>query len=256
VFASVFRVKQNCGVSGRTNSVQMCEGFIKFPRTPHLLWPLARAPKDDRVLSASQCEAFLDGDVTVEEKVDGANIGFSLDDRGAVRVQNRGSWIQRGAHPQFGPLWTWIADRTSQLRELLGPDLLLFGEWCFAVHSVRYDRLPDWFLAFDVFDCISRRFWSSARRDSLLTGSRICQVPRVSVGKTSAAELQHVLDSETSSLTSHAREGLYLRREGALWLEVRAKLVRPEFLLAMGEHWSAGRMNRNKLASPVGRPAD
>jgi hypothetical protein len=232
----------------------MCEGFIKFPRTPHLLWPLARAPKDDRVLSAAECEAFLAGDVTVEEKVDGANVGFSLDDRGAVRVQSRGSWIRQGAHPQFGPLWAWTAARTSVLKELLRPDLILFGEWCFAAHSVRYDRLPDWFLAFDVFDCVSKRFWSSVRRDRLLGGSRICQVPRVLVGRTSVAGLQRVMEYETSSLTSHVREGLYLRREGVLWLEARAKLVRPEFLLAMGDHWSARRISRNKLAAQVDRP--
>jgi hypothetical protein len=231
----------------------MCEGFIKFPRTPHLLWPLARAPKDDRVLSAPECEALLDGDLTVEEKVDGANIGFSLDDRGAVRVQSRGSWIQQGSHPQFGPLWAWTADRTPVLRNLLGADLILFGEWCFAVHSVRYDHLPDWFLAFDIFDCASRRFWSSARRNRLLSGSGICQIPQVLVGRTSVAELQRVMEYEKSSLTSHAREGLYLRREGVLWLEARAKLVRPEFLLAMEDHWSRRRMSRNKLVPQVDR---
>jgi hypothetical protein len=29
---------------------------------------------------------------------------------------------------------------------------ILFGEWCRAQHSVFYSRLPDYFLAFDIWD--------------------------------------------------------------------------------------------------------
>jgi hypothetical protein len=43
-------------------------------------------------------------------------------------------------------------------------------------------------------------------------------------------------------------EGLYLRRDSALWLEQRAKLVRPEFLQSIEEHWSAVPLRKNRLA--------
>jgi len=227
----------------------MCNGLVKFPRTPHLLWPLARPPKDDRVLSLADAENFLSGNITVEEKVDGANIGFSLDDFGSVRVQNRGSWLAKGAHPQFQPLWGWIAEKTSALMGLLKPSRILFGEWCFAVHSVPYDRLPDWFLAFDVFDCDENRFWSSSRRDELLRGTGIHHVPRMLARSASLSAVQRLLQSAQSNIGAHPVEGLYLRREGVEWLESRAKLVRPEFLLDMDEHWSERPLVRNKLAA-------
>lgn len=225
---------------------RMCNGFFKFPRTPHLVWPLPSPPKDDRVLSVAQSSDFLAREVIVEEKVDGANIGLSLDEFGSVRAQNRGSWIERGSHPQFAPLWPWIADRSAGLSRVLKPDRILFGEWCFAVHSVRYDRLPDWFLAFDVYDCLTGRFWSAKRRDQSLSELRICTVPRLFAGRTSLSKLQEILRSEPSRLSSEALEGLYLRCEDGQWLEGRAKMVRPEFLRAIDEHWSSRPLLRNK----------
>ena len=225
----------------------MCNGFFKFPRTPHLAWPLNRTPIDDRVLDSAESVAFLADEVIVEEKVDGANIGLSLDARGAIRAQNRGSWIERGAHPQFQPLWPWIAARRSVLTDILEPDRILFGEWCFAVHSMLYDRLPDWFLGFDVYDCAARRFWSTARRDHLVKQTGICRVPRLFTGRTSLATLQQMLISEHSHLGSQGLEGLYIRRDGSEWLEGRAKLVRPEFFLAIEEHWSSRPLHHNKI---------
>jgi hypothetical protein len=44
-------------------------------------------------------------------------------------------------------------------------------------------------------------------------------------------------------------EGLYLRRDQGGFLEARAKLVRPEFVQAIEEHWSSRTLERNGLAS-------
>jgi hypothetical protein len=37
---------------------------------------------------------------------------------------------------------------------------VLFGEWLAARHTMPYDCLPDWFLAFDVLDSHAQRFLS------------------------------------------------------------------------------------------------
>ena len=221
--------------------------FFKFPRTPHLWWPLDRPPNDDRVIDPSLVREFLSGDVVVEEKVDGANVGFSLGADGTIRIQNRGSWIDRGAHPQFQPIWSWVSRHYSALTDALKPDLILFGEWCYAVHSVRYDHLPDWFLGFDVCDKTAERFWSSSRRNGLFARAGIQPVPSLYTGRFSLADLISILNSEPSRLGARALEGIYIRREGPDWLEARAKLVRPEFLNNIGEHWSSRRLERNEL---------
>lgn len=120
----------------------------------------------------------------VEEKVDGANVGFSVDDRGALRAQNRGAFIERDrADPQFKPLFRWIQPRRQALVDALAPDLMLFGEWCYAVHTVRYTKLPDWLLAFDVYDRARGEFWSIERRDGLARRLGLALVPRVAAGR-------------------------------------------------------------------------
>lgn len=49
----------------------------KFPRTPHLFHSRG-ATSDDIVLSSGEVDKFLRTEVIVQEKVDGANLGFSL----------------------------------------------------------------------------------------------------------------------------------------------------------------------------------
>ena len=52
--------------------------FFRYPHTPHLAWLGEGAPRDDKVLSPLEVEAFLSQPLIVEEKVDGANIGISI----------------------------------------------------------------------------------------------------------------------------------------------------------------------------------
>ena len=189
---------------------------------------------------------FLDGPLIVEEKIDGANIGFSTASDGTLLVQNRGSYIEPGGQPQFGPLWPWLAPRSHSLIEALGADLMLFGEWCVAVHSVRYDLLPDWFLGFDVYDRRAARFYTLERRNHFLDQLGIHPVPHIATGCFTLQELQAMLN-RPSAFAAGSLEGLYLRREALEWLEARAKLVRPEFIQAIGDHWSGKKLERNRL---------
>ena len=220
--------------------------FFKFPHTPHLLWLGRTLCREDKVLSPEEAIAFLDGVVTVEEKVDGANIGFSLDDRGELRAQSRGNYLARGSHPQFQPLWAWIETRRFELIEALQPGLMLFGEWCFALHSVPYNRLPDWFLGFDVYERAAARFWSSERRDRLLNNLGLAPVPRLAHEHLATKQLISLMG--TSRQSDGPMEGLYLRRDRGDWLEQRAKIVRPEFVEQIGKHWSEEALVKNELS--------
>lgn len=224
--------------------------MIDFPRTPHLAWLGPGAPREDKVLSPEEAREFLNGNVVVEEKIDGANIGFGLSVEGGLVVFNRGELVDPdNLRPQFRPLRVWLAARTEALVGALGSNLVLFGEWCYAVHSVHYDRLPDWFLGFDVYDVTERRFFSTGRRDALLRGLGLYRVPRIARGRFSLDNLMAMFGR--SRFGDGPAEGLYLRREGRDWVEGRAKLVRPEFVQAIGEHWSRMPLRRNLLAPPA-----
>lgn len=222
--------------------------FFRFPHTPHLAWLGKDQPRDDKVLSPAEAAALLARSVTVEEKVDGANVGISLDEHGELRAQNRGSFLSReSVHPQFKPLFRWMDQRRADLENALFPDLMLFGEWCYAVHSVPYDHLPDWFLAFDVYDHAAGQFWSVPRRDGLVRQLGIALIPRVAVGRFDLASLQSL--SGKSQLADSPAEGLYVRADEGDHLVARAKLVRPEFTQAIDEHWSKRAMRTNALAT-------
>lgn len=213
--------------------------FFRFPSTPHLAW-LAESgvPRDDKLFSPAEAQALLSSDVTVEEKLDGANLGFSLAPGGALRTQNRGQYLLEPYVGQFSRLPTWLAQHEIGLRTVLRPELILFGEWCAARHSLGYGSLPDWFLLFDVYDRNAGRFWSTSRRNALAAEAGLAAVPCVRQGRITLVELKQLLmDTPSRYRTGLPLEGLVIRRESADWCEARAKLVHPDFTQAIDTHW-------------------
>lgn len=222
--------------------------FFRFPHTPHLAWLAPERPRADKVLSPNEARELLSGALVVEEKVDGANLGFSVDEHGMLRGQNRGSYVDLDAPKgQWKPLKRWLAIRQHGLAEALKPGLMLFGEWCYAVHSVRYTRLPDWFLAFDIYDRAKREFWSAERRNALARRLDVAVVPELAQGRFDLEGLKRLMGRST--VTDGPAEGLYVRREQSGHLLQRAKLVRAQFVQAIDEHWSRRAIETNQLAS-------
>ena len=56
--------------------------FFKFPSTPHLAVLLGVDVRGDKVMSEKERDEFLRHEITVEEKIDGANLGISFDGDG------------------------------------------------------------------------------------------------------------------------------------------------------------------------------
>ncbi|MGO9204206.1 MAG: RNA ligase family protein [Limisphaerales bacterium] len=225
----------------------MSGDFYKFPHTPHLLWLGPGAPRDDKVLKPNEVAEFLSGELVVEEKVDGANLGISVGADGGLRAQSRGHYLTPGkSHAQWGLLWQWLAEHREMLEDGLRGGLILFGEWCYARHTVAYDSLPDWFLAFDIFESNSGHFWSVARRDQWLDGRGIVPVPEVNRGHFQRDQIPALLGR--SKIGHVAMEGVYLRRETGGFLRSRAKVVSLAFSQQIQEHWSRRSVVPNRLA--------
>lgn len=225
----------------------MVEGFVKFPRTPHLLWLGNSTPRDDKIMAAAKAKDLLRRPASVEEKVDGANIGLAVGGDGRLRAQSRGHYIESGTAGQWKGLWRWLASHESQLIPALGSNLILFGEWCYAEHSVHYDALPDWLLVFDVYDRREGRFWSRRRRDALADTLGLSVVPLLAEGIFTAASVRSHLGR--SRLGSAPAEGIYMRWDESDWLLARAKIVRPGWVMASDEHWSSRPLKANRLAT-------
>ena len=227
----------------------MNDSFFKFPSTPHLATLSGVEIREDKVLTASDSNAFLSRILTVEEKVDGANLGISFDLSGNMRAQNRGGYLQLPGSGQWRTLKDWLNLRADALFDTLIDRYILFGEWCYARHSVCYSRLPDWFLGFDIYDRRSGRFLSVTRRDALCSNMGIAQVPVVARGRFAFKQLVKLMAK--SSLGDQPAEGIYLRSDSGKWLAQRAKLVRPEFLQSLEAHWSRSRIKPNLLLGEV-----
>lgn len=222
--------------------------FHRFPHTPHLAWLGKGEPRDDKVLSKEEACALLSAPVRVEEKIDGANLGLSVGSDGRLRAQNRGQYLEAPYRGQFTRLAAWLAAREIELASALGQDLILFGEWCAARHSVGYERLPDWFVAFDVYDRESGRFWSATRRDEFCARLGLTVAPALSEGRTSLSPLRELVTARRSRFGDSPIEGVVVRHDEGDWLDGRAKLVAPGFAQAITEHWRHRAMVWNRLA--------
>jgi len=227
--------------------------FFRFPHTAHIAWLNKGSPRDDKILNPVEIKALLNGPVIVEEKLDGANLGISLDNNGALRAQNRGQYLLHPYTGQFSRLVPWLTQHEHALHNILSPDLIVFGEWCAAQHSLDYAQLPDWFLVFDVYERSSQQFWSTTRRNALAHAAGLATVPRLFEGEITLDQLKHMVE-HTPSLyrqgPGHAHaplEGVVIRRESAQWCEARGKLVRAEFTQSIEEHWSRKALNWNRV---------
>ena len=253
----------------------------KYPRTPHLEGSRLQAGDED--LAAVRFAEIAGRPLVVEEKIDGQNAALSFDDDGSLLLQSRGHYLRGGARERsFEPFKRWAAIHAAAFREVLGSRFVVYGEWCFAKHTVFYDALPHWFLEFDVLDRRRDVFLSTPARRSLLEGLPIDSVPvlastafdslaqlvahvGVSTAKTptwrerlreSAARSPHVDVDRTVRETdpSDEMEGLYLKREEGGVVVDRLKWVRPSFLqavVASESHWFGRPIVENRLRDGV-----
>ena len=221
--------------------------FFRYPQTPHLAWLGSTSPRDDKVLSKSEAAELLSHEVTVEEKLDGANVGISLTPSGELRYQNRGQFLEPPFSGQFARLHGWSTQYDRALTKALLPGLVLFGEWLTARHSVEYNNLPDWFVAFDIHDAHDDAFWSTTRRNYLVGEIGLPVAPLLFRGRTSLLDLKPLVLESRSRFGDSPLEGLVVRQDNHRLNQARAKLVRPDFVQSMGEHWRRRSLDWNRI---------
>ena len=146
----------------------------KFPSTPHLSNLGTSSLRGDKVFTDKERDDFLSRLIVVEEKIDGANLGISFEEDGSIILRNRGSALSLPYQGQWKKLPDWLDRHIDSLFDALGTSKVMFGEWCYAKHSIEYTLLPDWFIGFDVFDLTQDRFMASEYRNRVLNQTGIC----------------------------------------------------------------------------------
>lgn len=177
------------------------EELFKFPRTRHLFDAGGSGvTRDDLLFDAGEEALFYSATpggrgrrrqggggqtvpqlVCIEEKMDGANLGISIGENMQLKVQNRSHFVNSKSHSQFSTLDSWVETNSAVLYELLeSQNLILFGEWLYAKHSIHYTRLPGYFMAFDLYDKSVGKFLSWRERNRRLEGTGIPVVRKIS----------------------------------------------------------------------------
>ena len=223
----------------------MANESFSFPSTPHLITLPGVSIREDKVLNEYERNEMLARLLVVEEKIDGANLTISFDEHANLILKNRGALLTEPFEGQWKKLKSWLNNHEETLFDALGTELILCGEWCYATHSVFYDRLPDWFLGFDIYQKDNKRFWSVKKRHELLTQIHLHEVPVLNQGRFSLKEIVELLSQ--SRYGSSQAEGIYLRHDEGDWLVSRAKLVRAEFIQTIEEHWTRSKLQTNRI---------
>ena len=229
--------------------------ILKFVRTGHLM-NLGAATDDDFLVSFNSTNHTPN--VIITEKVDGANMGFTLSPDRQLLVQNRSHYITSNAHAQFRPLHPWVEAHREGLYSVLDRDesfperYILYGEWLVATHSIPYTRLPDRFLAFDLYDRLTHTWADRDSLERLLEGTNISLVPIMYHGPRPADNVLKAMVHRPSQFYDGPVEGIYIKEEQNGQVINRGKIVRSDFTAGITEHWDKGPLRKNGFVIDAG----
>lgn len=241
----------------------------KYPSTQHLSGSgIQKGDSDLTIPISSLVGKFL----IIEEKLDGANTGISFNpDTLELQLQSRGHFLTGGDWLEFDLFKKWANSCSDKLFDIIGVEYIMYGEWMYAFHSIYYDKLPHFFMEFDIYDRKRNVFLDTPTRQKITKGNLITSVPVLDslivqkeddvlkhvncrslyVSDQSFEDIENKMaeknfpESLQKNLTSlnknQLREGIYVKVEGDGIVKERYKFVRSDFvqtILADEIHWS------------------
>lgn len=212
----------------------------KYPRTFHFPWSPGGTSDDKRL---SDVSPLVGVEIVVTEKCDGSNLTYTR-----KNVFSR-SHSGPPSHASFD-----LAKAThGQIGHLISEGISVFCEYCYAVHSIAYDKLPQYSLVFGVRDDVSGLFWDWDMVVAQATDLGLPTVPVLFRGVVGSADELRALTERLSrgpSTYGGAREGVVARVAGAFPEDAFgknvAKWVRKDHVQT-DEHWMHQAITAQKL---------
>lgn len=207
----------------------------EYPSMLHLPWkPNA---KGDRVAGWDVGHLVLGThNVTVQEKLDGANCGMAFFDghpvvRSRSKILRKGQELKRPSTKQFASAWNWMHENTEKFRrldEMLGP-VSVYGEWLVQQHGMEYDRLPDWFVAYEVYNYDQSFSLDPLSASFYLTEAGFETIPFESPIPIAGWDMLEEMASRPSAFGTGLREGVVVKVSDGRRITDRFKMVRQGF---------------------------
>ena len=230
--------------------------FYAFPRTEHIIdvgkylsKSKSAVTRDDLLVEKRTYDLFINNKkVSIEEKIDGANMGITVNKENQLVFFNRSHTVSHETSTQFGPLKEWKEKFSAQLYDVLKNKYIIYGEWCTLKHSVYYDKLPDYFVVFDIFDKRTEKFLSRQAIEKKLSKTDLKLVPFIEEVKVPDLEYLIKKFGTTSQFASKSKlEGLVLKINDGKYNVCRAKIVDPDFIQNIDIHWTKKEVVKNKI---------
>lgn len=214
----------------------------KYNRTFHFEWSQG-ATNDDKI--ALSIDNLINQPIVITEKMDGSNTSLEAD----------GCFARTHSGPPTHISFDGLKSLHASLKWKIPIDVQLFGEWCFARHSIEYSELPSYFLLFNVRETSSDIIsWSSWEEVEMWANEiEVPTVPVLFKGTVSSAkQLQELTESLMiqTSKCGGIREGIVARVQREFINEDFSscvlKCVRANHVQT-SEHWKNQEIVKNKL---------
>lgn len=149
-----------------------------YQRIPHFNRDISNMTHDDIELEVPMEFPF---ECFVQEKIDGANFGVSWNDGPIVRnkehILKKGySKIKTPAKKQFTSSWNWIHSHKEDIERVekkWESKITIYGEYMYAKHSIEYNKLPDVFIAYDIWSVDDNKYLAPDIVENLLKDTNI-----------------------------------------------------------------------------------
>lgn len=222
----------------------------EYPSLRHLPWK--PNSKGDKIATEQDVDVIFEGQkVYVQEKIDGANCGMGFLDghpvvRTRTKILRKGQELKNPSQKQFASAWNWMHDRKDRFDKLddAGP-YAAFGEWMVQQHGMVYDKLPEWFVAYDVYDYEKQHFLDQQKANTILEdcgfetiniefGGNLLAYLASQFGSAKSYPLVAGMFESMANMPSYfavdaKREGIVVKVSDGEWTTDRFKMVRQGF---------------------------
>lgn len=212
--------------------------MTKYPRTFHLPYSPGGTSDDRRLKGTS---SFVGRSVVITEKMDGSN----------VCMEHDGCFARSHASAPRHPSFDAFKAAHAVVRHRIPKGIQIFGEWCYARHSIEYTKLPGYFQVFGVRTNITWASWRTVCTWAASLGFVTVPVLDTRVFNT-IDELQRCVEKLASgpSACGGQREGVVVRVasdfEEYEFSKSVAKYVRANHVQT-DQHWSHQAITKNQL---------